>query len=190
MYRGVFRLARAIVPALAATFLLSGCATLSGYPAPAALGAGKHGSIKDDLLPAVPVAEPKRTQIKTASVAPPRPPQQSSRAKRSDLPGCVTGSECMVQLKAMISDPNRSWIGRTQGPAEYANGTRLFAYRALQSQLTCPELNLALNELTAAAQTFRAPTPGVTAVQASRVLALNSDIERELRAELTNRCRS
>ncbi len=89
----------------------------------------------------------------------------------------------MVRLKAMIDDPSRSWIGKPQPPAEYANGTRLFAYRALHTQLTCPQLITALNEIAAAANTFRAPVQGVSAAQAKRVLALNADVERELRAE-------
>ena len=46
------RLARAVIPALLATSLLSGCATMGGQPAPAALGAGKQRSIKDDPEPA------------------------------------------------------------------------------------------------------------------------------------------
>ena len=95
----------------------------------------------------------------------------------------------MVRLKAMIDDPSRSWIGKPQSPAEYANGTRLFAYRALRSQLTCPQLSTALNEIAAAANTYRAPVQGVSAAQAKRVLALNADVERELRAEFAGRCK-
>lgn len=95
----------------------------------------------------------------------------------------------MVRLKAMIDDPSRSWIGKPQPPAAYANGTRLFAYRALRSQLTCPQLTTALTEIAAAPGFFRAPVPGVSAGQAKRVLALNAKVELELRAEFNGRCK-
>lgn len=96
----------------------------------------------------------------------------------------------MVRLKAMIDDPSRGWIGKPQSPAEYANGTRLFAYRALHSQLACPQLTTALNEIAAATATFKAPVPGVSAQQARRVLALSTDVEQELRVEFASRCKS
>ena len=92
-------------------------------------------------------------------------------------------------FKAMIDDPSRGWIGKPQSPAEYANGTRLFAYRALRGQLTCPQLGTALNEVAVTANTYRAPVQGVSAAQAKRVLALNTDVERELRAEIAARCK-
>jgi len=95
----------------------------------------------------------------------------------------------MGRLKAMIDDPSRGWIGKPQSPAEYANGTRLFAYRALRGQLTCPQLGTALNEVAVTANTYRAPVQGVSAAQAKRVLALNTDVERELRAEIAARCK-
>ncbi|HET7156013.1 MAG TPA: hypothetical protein VFI87_11665, partial [Hyphomicrobiaceae bacterium] len=50
MYRVPVRFARATLPALGATFLLSGCMALGGS-GPAALGAGTHRSIKDDPEP-------------------------------------------------------------------------------------------------------------------------------------------
>ena len=189
MYRVPVRLARAIVPALSAAFLLSGCMTV-GISGPAALGAGTHRSIKDDPVPEVIAPAPKQAPAKTAvAVPPPRPqPPRTVAPNRADVPICATGSDCMVRLKAMIDDPSRSWIGKAQPPAEYANGTRLFAYRALHTQLTCPQLITALNETAAAGGSFRAPVPGVSAVQAKRVLALNAEVERELRAEYSARC--
>jgi hypothetical protein len=33
-----------------------------------------------------------------------------------------------VILSALINDPTRNWIGQPQSAAEYANGTRFFAY--------------------------------------------------------------
>ena len=94
----------------------------------------------------------------------------------------------MVRLKAMIENPNRDWIGQPQAPAEYANGTRLFAYRALRAQLTCPQLASALGEVGAVPKMFSAAAAGVSAQQAKRVLALNAEVERELQAEFGGRC--
>ena len=191
MYRVPVRLARAVLTVLSATFLLSGCMAL-GSSGPAALGAGTHRSIKDDPEPpAVVIPAPKQAPAKIAVVVPPPRPQppRAATPKHADAPSCATGSECMVRLKAMIDDPSRGWIGKPQSPAEYANGTRLFAYRAVHSQLTCPQLTTALNEVAAAANTYRQPVQGVSAAQAKRVLALNTDVERELRSEFARRCK-
>lgn len=191
MYRVPVRLARAVLTVLSATFLLSGCMAL-GSSGPAALGAGTHRSIKDDPEPpAVVTPAPKHAPAKIAVVVPaPRPqPPRASTPKRADAPSCATGSECMVRLKAMIDDPSRGWIGKPQSSAEYANGTRLFAYRALLSQLTCPQLTTALNEIATAANTYRQPVQGVSAAQAKRVLALSTDVEWELRSEFARRCK-
>ena len=97
---------------------------------------------------------PKQAPAKMALVLPPPRPQPPRAAipKRADAPPCASNSECMVRLKAMIDDPSRGWIGKPQSAAEYANGTRLFAYRALHSQLTCPQLTTALNEVAACGQ--------------------------------------
>lgn len=192
MYRVSIRLARAVVPALSAALLLSGCMT-AGVSGPAALGANAYRSIKDDPEPAVVAPAPQTPRSKTAVALPlPRPqpqPPRKAAPKRAEAPACATGSACMMRLKAMIEDPSRSWIGTPQPPAEYANGTRLFAYRALHSQLTCPQLAAALTEIAAAPGIFRAPVPGVSAGQAKRVLALNAKVELELRAEFTGRCK-
>ena len=191
MYRVPIRFARAFLPALSATFLLSGCMAL-GSSGPAALGAGTHRSIKDDPEPVAVAPAPKQVPPpKTAIVLPPPRPQSPRAAtpKRAEAPSCASGSECMVRLKAMIDDPSRAWIGKPQSPAEYANGTRLFAYRALHSQLACPQLTTALNEVAAAANAYRQPVQGVSAAQAKGVLTLNTEVERELRSEFARRCK-
>ena len=95
----------------------------------------------------------------------------------------------MVRLKAMIADPGRSWIAHAQSPKEYANGTRLFAYRALRDKLSCAEITSALNEIDAAARTFATPVAGVTAEQANHLLSLNSEVGQDLRTEFSNRCK-
>ena len=65
-------------------------------------------------------------------------------------------------LKTMIDSPDRGWIGQRQAPDTYANGTRLFAYRALRRQLTCGELSLAVDELRAASKSLGGPVSGMT----------------------------
>jgi hypothetical protein len=178
------------IPLVGAVFLLSGCATLGGQAPLSSLGAdfGRQRSIKDEPAPAVVAPQPKMP-VKAAPSPQPRAIRPAAGPKApGGLPGCASGSECMASLKAMIGDPKRSWIAQPQSPAEYANGTRLFAYRALHAQLTCRELSLALGELAWAAKVFRSPVQGVTAAQAGRVLALNSEVEKELRAEVSRRC--
>ena len=182
MFRVPGRLAHALLGAV----LLSGCAS-----GPAGLGAPMHRSIKDDPEPsqvaAVPKSMPAQTQAKVAVLKPlPRP--KTPKQDRAADPTCASGSACMVRLKAMIENPNRDWIGQPQAPAEYANGTRLFAYRTLRRQLTCPQLASALGEVGAVAKMFGAPAAGGSAQQAKRVLALIAEVERELQAEFGGRC--
>jgi hypothetical protein len=168
--------------------LLTGCAS-----GPVGLGAPTYRSIKDEPTPAQVAAAPKsmptRPQARVAILKPaaqPRPkaPKQEAVAELT----CASESACLARLKAMIDNPNRDWVGQPQPPAEYANGTRLFAYRALRGQLTCPQLASALGELEGMAKIFSGPVAGVSAPQARRVLALNAEVERELRAEVGRRC--
>jgi hypothetical protein len=181
------RVARHIVASLLAGVLLPGCATLGGAGPPFALGlqGAKHRSIKDE--PASQAAPEPRLAAQPPPAAP--PPRPFRPAAAPDVPACASGSACLTALKAMIADPDRGWIGRPQSPADYATGTRLFAYRALNGRLSCRELDLALEETASAARTFRAPVPGVTPAQAGRVLALNAQVEDELRTERARRCR-
>ena len=184
MFRVPGRLAQALLGAV----LLSGCAS-----GPAGLGAPMHRSIKDDPEPsqvaAVPKSMPAQTQAKVAVLKPaPLSRPKTPKRDRAVDPTCASGSACMVRLKAIIENPNRDWIGQPQAPAEYANGTRLFAYRALRSQLTCQQLASALGEVGAVAKMFGAPAAGGSAQPAKRVLALNAEVERELQAEFGGRC--
>ena len=76
-------------------------------------------------------------------------------ADASDANTCPTAEKCAAQLKILVSDPVRDWIGQPQPPDSYANGTRLFAYRALKKKLTCDELGRALAETDAAAPSLQ-----------------------------------
>jgi len=172
--------------ALVAASLLSGCATFGGNVAPSALGAAGQRSIKDTPEPAT-LAPPPQPHKKLATVAP-RRPYQPAAGSRVEPPSC-TGTDCVVQLKALIEDPERRWINQRPSPLEFANGTRLFAYRGLREKLTCTEITLALGEIDQAATTFRSPVPGVSARQASSVLTLAAAVGQQLRAEFGSRCR-
>ena len=175
----MFRVPRRLAHALLGAVLLSGCAA-----GPAGLGAPMHRSIKDDPEPSqvapAPKSMPEQPQTKVAVLkpAPPPPRPKTPKQDRTAEPTYASGSACMVRLKTMIENPNRDWVGQPQAPVEYANGTRLFAYRALRGQLTCPQLASALGEIGAAAKAFAAPVAGVSAQQAERVLALNAEMER------------
>jgi hypothetical protein len=94
----------------------------------------------------------------------------------------------LARLKALLDDPRRKWVGQSQPPAEHANGTRQFGYRALRMKLSCSELALAIGELGAATKTFSAPVQGVAPDQVASVRALDAQVEAELRAERASRC--
>ena len=82
----------------------------------------------------------------------------------------------------MINDPNRDWVGQVQAPDVYANGTRLFAYRALRKKLSCNELKRAVEETNSA-------IPSLEPARYTSVRALMADVGRELSAEYGKRCR-
>ena len=105
------------------------------------------------------------------------------------MPACEGGSDCASLLKSLIENPNRSWVGQPQSPADHATGTRLFAYRALRDRLSCPELSTARSEIEDASATFKAPVAGISATQGKRILVLNAAVNAELRAEQERRCR-
>ena len=155
---------------------------------PSALGAAGQRSIKDTPEPATLAPPPAPAPQKKMATIAPRRPYQPAAGSRVEPPSC-TGTDCVVQLKALIEDPERRWINQRPSPLEFANGTRLFAYRGLRAKLTCAEITLALGEIDQAATTFRSPVTGVSARQASSVLMLAAAVGQELRAEFAGRCR-
>jgi hypothetical protein len=119
-------------------------------------------------------------------IGPPAP----ALAPEPEKSGCGTATQCKGVLKTMIDSPDRGWIGKRQSPDTYANGTRLFAYRALRKQLTCRELTLAVDEVRAVSKSFDSPVPGMAPDQLSRTQALTTQVEGELAKERAGRCRS
>jgi hypothetical protein len=114
----------------------------------------------------------------------------SAPASEPERKGCGSAAECKMVLKTMIESPDRGWIGLRPPPDAYANGTRLFAYKALRRQLTCGELSQAVDELSSVSQKLGSPVPGLSADQASRTRALSSQVHGELTKERRGRCRA
>jgi len=95
---------------------------------------------------------------------------------------CPTPEKCATQLRMLVTDPVRNWVGQPQSAEAYANGTRLFAYRALKKKLTCEELHRALAETETAG-------PSLQGARYEGARKLMTDVRRELGAERTKRCR-
>lgn len=127
-------------------------------------------------------ASPKEP-AKTAARAEPRPSPTQTTA-------CADGGDCMAQLKRMVDGTNRTWVGRAEPPQQFADGTRLFAYRALRPKLNCRELSLALTEIDTSSKRLQDPASAVSADRAERVTALAADVAGELKTEHAGRCSS
>lgn len=130
--------------------------------------------------PAPPVPEVRPT---------PAPPKALSESDlQQDTARCGVGVDCLALLRAMIADPKQSWMMRAPTPAEFANGTRLFAYRALRKTLDCGKLRFAGAELQWAVDTFSRDVEGMDAAHRARVAALAREVRAELEAEIKQRC--
>jgi hypothetical protein len=90
-------------------------------------------------------------------------------------------------LEWLIKEPKRAWIGQLQPAAEYANGPRFFAYRALRWTLTCRELTGASHDF-GGGDGPPAPSSDVTAAQAASALSLARAVKTELMSERAGRC--
>ena len=85
-------------------------------------------------------------------------------------------------LSELSKDPKRAWIGQPQAAAEYANGTRFFAYRALRRTLSCRA-------------TWKSPQRGCERPRPmfrprKGPLAFARAVEAELISELARRCKA
>jgi hypothetical protein len=96
---------------------------------------------------------------------------------------CPTPQQCAAQLRTMVADPKRDWVGQPQSADGYADGTRLFAYRALRKKLTCSELKRALDETTAATSLLQSG-------RYEKAHTLATTVSGELKAEHGKRCRN
>lgn len=104
--------------------------------------------------------------------------------------GCGTPAQCRSALKAMVESPKRPWVGQQMPPDAYADGTRLFAYRALRKRLKCDELSRAIDEMRGVSKSLNGTVTGISTEQVARTRALNVQVEGELVRERTVRCRA
>jgi hypothetical protein len=162
------RCVRTAMAGLAGLLLLAGCTSPNS----------QTSSIFGGLL------GPEEPEKPTPVAATARPPQPQPRGS------CEGAAQCSAMLKTLIDNPDRGWIGQRQPPDAYADGTRLFAYRALRRQLTCGELSLAVDELAAASKALGGQVSGMTSDQASRTRTLCGQVEGELVREREGRCRT
>lgn len=116
----------------------------------------------------------------------PRPLTESDLA--GDTTRCGVGVDCLAVLRAMVSDPQQSWMARTPTLTDFTSGTRLFAYRALRTTLDCGKLRFANAELDWAVDTFNGTIEGIDAAHRARVSALATAVRAEIQAEIKSRC--
>jgi hypothetical protein len=103
-----------------------------------------------------------------------------------DSPACI--AERQATMKAMLSDPNRTWISQRPDAAAYASGVRLFAFKSKKKDLSCAELQAGKREADAGPAVLRTPGNGLTHSQVSRGVILAHEVSRELGRELGRRC--
>jgi hypothetical protein len=167
----VFRTA----PALVVAGLLCACCLFANDPPMPFAGYTSITSLQN--APVVVEATPS----KLATTAGPR-------RQAPVLPSCKGDKDCVRMLGALINDTKRGWLTEPQSAAEYANGARFFAYRALRSTLSCRELILASQDLKLAADRLSAPGTAVSAARVAGALSLSTAVAAELRNEITDRC--
>jgi hypothetical protein len=173
-------------PALAAALLVCGCSTFASNPPMADIAGGEAaGSLKDGWAPNVVQAAATKMYA-----APAKPNSPIGSGSPQGAASCQTDHDCVVMLAALIKDPKRRWIGQPQTAAEYANGTRFFAYRALRARLSCRELKRAVDDTKLAAARLQAPASGLSAAQAASALSLSTAVGIELNNEIAGRCRA
>jgi hypothetical protein len=168
-------------PAMAARPSTAGVADSSQATKPAAArpDATKQVARADPAKTAAVKTEPAKTAAKA---------EPAKTAAKTDTAPCSAGGSCMNQLKRMVDGTNRTWIGRPEPPQQFADGTRLFAYRALRPNLTCRELSLALAEIDTSSKKVLDPASAVSSERAQRVAALATDVAGELSTEQAARC--
>jgi hypothetical protein len=162
----------------AAVLLLAGCAIFEQRPA-AQWVSVKDGLQADVAAPKTPAARGYRSSARPSIVAVERPNEPGN---------CGSVDQCTLLLRLMVGDPDRRWINERPSSAVYANGTRLFAYRALRRALRCSELSLAVQETNEAEAFLTRSIPGLKPEQIVRVRALNAEVRGELEAEFDVRC--
>ena len=192
----VLRMGRAGVP-VAVALAMAGCAwqtmeSSSELKTGVVEQPSSKGADVRTATPAPAVTPKPKDKIATAKnpdkSAPAARQPPASPVARQDESTCADVDKCVSILKAMVADPNRTWIRRPAAPAVLANGVRLFAYRVLRPKLTCSELAAALTETETAAHAFSGSIAGLQPEQITRVRILSVEVGDELLAENARRC--
>lgn len=180
-----------------ATLALAGCAwlpTQNDTSIKASMASAERPPVKTAAAvrtpaatPKVAVAEPVKPAYRVAAGPAPRPSAASAAAPENES-SCTNVELCASILRAMVANPDRSWIGRPARPTTLANGVRLFAYRALGPTLSCGELAAALREVEAGQAALSGPVPGLDPERVARAKALVAEVGDELQAESAGRC--
>lgn len=103
-----------------------------------------------------------------------------------DSPTCI--AERQATMKAMLADPNKSWVAQRPDAAAYASGVRLFAFKSKKKELSCAELQAGKREADAGPAILRTPGNGLSHSQVSRGVILAHEVSRELGREISRRC--
>lgn len=100
---------------------------------------------------------------------------------------CATSERCAEELRKMLNDQSRSWIGKPQTLDAHLTGTRQFAYLALMKVLKCPELATGLRDVQTGTL-LRAPAGTYPAHVVEQIKDLDGHVMGELKKEIAARC--
>jgi hypothetical protein len=151
---------------------------VAARPEPAKTAAARPAPPKTAASP-----EPPKTAVR-------QEPAKAAAREPAEASAGADGEDSMAQLKRMVDGTNRTWVGRAEPPQQFAEGTRLFAYRALRPKLNCRELGLALTEIDSSSKRLQDPASAVSPERVERVTALAADVAGELKSERAGRCSS
>ena len=115
------------------------------------------------------------------------PDQRAGLSCVDDSPECI--SRRQATLGALVADKDRKWVHETATPEAYASGVRLMALKSKRYELSCDELARGRKEADGAGAVLRGAGNRLTPAQISRGTMLAAEVSRELRAELSRRCK-
>lgn len=156
----------AVVVAVSAAFLMSGCAT--------------H---RDPPRAEVAARKPAAKRVYYRKPVAPKPEPLAALDKGS----CDTSDACVSKLKALLADKSRSWIGAPQTPADHLDGTRQFAYIALSKSLRCTELKAGIEDIATHSKLLDGKS-GLSASQVASARAVNAQAREDLEKQMAARC--
>lgn len=107
---------------------------------------------------------------------------------------CIDDSvECVSRrqttLRHLVDDKGRAWVKEPATPHAYASGVRLFAFKTKKSELTCDELAHGRREAEAARGALKGAGTALTPAQVARGALFADEVAKELRAEMSRRCK-